>query len=79
MNLDLRFPIGLLFSIYGALFVVFGLTSDNAIYARSLGINVNLWWGLVLFVFGVGMLALSVRAKRQGVPNRSKTDSTSTP
>jgi len=79
MNLDLRLPIGLLFTIYGALFVVFGLTSDNAIYARSLGINVNLWWGLVLLVFGMTLLAFSLRSKRQGVPNPSRTDSTSTP
>jgi hypothetical protein len=79
MNLDLRLPIGLLFTIYGALLVVFGLTSDNAIYARSLGINVNLWWGLVLLVFGITMLAFSLRSKRQGVPNSSRTDSTSTP
>jgi hypothetical protein len=79
MKLDLRLPIGLLFTIYGALFVVFGLTSDHAIYARSLGINVNLWWGLVLIVFGVGMLVFSLRATRQGVSNPSRTDSTSTP
>ena len=79
MKLDLRLPIGLLFTIYGALFVVFGLASDHAIYARSLGVNVNLWWGLVLLVFGVGMLVFSLRAKRQGMPNPSRTDSTSTP
>ena len=79
MNLDLRLPIGLLFTIYGALLVVFGLTADNAIYARSLGINVNLWWGLVLLVFGITMLAFSLRSKRQGVANSSRTDSTSTP
>ncbi|HEV2751853.1 MAG TPA: hypothetical protein VGV12_15130 [Gemmatimonadales bacterium] len=78
MKLDLRLPIGLLFTIYGGIFVVFGLTSDKAIYARSLGINVNLWWGLVLLVFGAGMLGLALRAKGQG-PNLSRTDSTSTP
>jgi hypothetical protein len=35
--------------------------SDRAIYARSLGMNVNLWWGLVLLVFGIVMLLLSRR------------------
>jgi hypothetical protein len=58
MNLDLRLPIGLMFSIFGALLTGFGLISDDAIYARSLGINVNLWWGLVLLVFGMLMLGL---------------------
>jgi hypothetical protein len=58
MKLDLRLPIGLMFSIIGALLVVFGVVSDPAIYQRSLGINVNLWWGLVLLVFGLVMLWL---------------------
>ena len=44
MNLDLRLPIGLMFTIDGVLLVGFGLVSDQAIYARSLGANVNLWW-----------------------------------
>jgi hypothetical protein len=51
-----------MFSIIGALLVIFGLASDPAIYQRSLGINVNLWWGLVLLVFGLVMLWLVRRA-----------------
>ena len=78
MKLDLRLPIGLLFTIYGVILTAFGLTSDRAIYERSLGINVNLWWGVVLLLFGAGMLGFALRAKGQG-PNLSKTDSTSTP
>ncbi len=61
MNLDLRLPIGLMFAIFGALLTVYGLTSDDAIYERSLGINVNLWWGLVLLMFGIGMLVPTIR------------------
>lgn len=78
MNLDLRLPIGLMFTIYGAILVIFGLASDKTIYERSLGINVNLWWGLVLLVFGGLMLALALRARGQR-PKLSRTDSTSTP
>lgn len=63
MNLDLRLPIGLMFSIFGALLVLFGLVSDRVIYTRSLGINVNLWWGLVLLVFGFIMLGLARRGR----------------
>jgi hypothetical protein len=63
MNLDLRLPIGLMFSIFGVVLVVFGLISDPAIYARSLGINVNLWWGLVLLAFGLVMLTFAIRAR----------------
>ena len=65
MRLDLRLPIGLMFAIFGAMLVVFGIVSDPAIYARSLGINVNLWWGLVLLAFGFVMLILAIRAGRQ--------------
>ena len=63
MKLDLRLPIGLMFTIVGALLTVFGFVSDQAIYGRSLGINVNLWWGLVLLAFGVVMLGLAMRAR----------------
>ena len=68
MKLDLRLPIGLMFSIFGAMLVVFGLVADPAIYARSLGVNVNLWWGLVLLVFGLVMLAFALRAGTTSPP-----------
>ncbi len=63
MNLDLRLPMGLMFTIFGVLLTGYGLVSDSAIYARSLGININLWWGLVLLAFGVAMLLLASRAR----------------
>jgi hypothetical protein len=66
MNLDLRYPIGLMFTIDGALLLGFGVLSDRAIYERSLGINVNLWWGLALLVFGVVMLTLAIRSSPSG-------------
>lgn len=65
MNLDVRIPIGLMFTIIGVALAGYGLTSDRAIYLRSLGINVNLWWGLVLLAFGAAMLALATRAERR--------------
>ena len=66
MKLDLRLPIGLMFTIIGILLTLFGIVSDKAIYERSLGINVNLWWGVVLVVFGVVMLGLMMRGRRAG-------------
>jgi hypothetical protein len=56
-SLDLRLPIGLLFSLLGLLLLGFGLLSDPALYRASLGVNVNLWWGLAMLVFGALMLA----------------------
>jgi hypothetical protein len=64
MGLDIRLPIGLMFTIFGILLVVFGLVGDPTIYQRSLGINVNFWWGLVMLVFGLLMLLLGRRGAR---------------
>jgi len=64
MGLDVRFPIGGMFSIIGALLTIYGIASNPAIYEKSLGINVNLWWGLVLLVFGLVMLVFAYRATK---------------
>jgi hypothetical protein len=69
MNLDIRYPIGYLFLVVGAILVAYGLASDPAIYARhSLGLNINLWWGAIQVAFGAVMVALARRAasKRAG-------------
>ena len=66
MNFDVRVPIGLMFSVFGVMLVLFGLVSDEAIYQRSGGVNVNLWWGLVLVVFGAAMLWMSWRGRAKG-------------
>lgn len=65
MGLDIRIPIGSLFTVLGALLTGYGLLSNPAIYRRSLGIDINLWWGVVLLVFGLAMLALAWRAVRR--------------
>ena len=60
MGLDIRWPIGLMFTLIGALLAGFGavVQSDHAI---SLGININLVWGLILLGFGVLMLLGAMR------------------
>ena len=65
MGLDIRLPIGALFAIIGVLLTGYGLVSDRAIYARSLGVNVNLWWGLALVLFGATMLGLARRRRKR--------------
>jgi hypothetical protein len=62
MGLDIRLPIGLLFSMIGLLLVGFGAFGDKVIYQRSLGLNVNLAWGAVLLVFGLIMVILGRRS-----------------
>jgi len=65
MGIDIRLPIGLMFTIIGLLLASFGLLSDTSIYQRSLGINVNLIWGGVLTLFGIVMLLMG-RKRRAG-------------
>lgn len=66
MKLDLRYPIGFLFSVFGVILTVYGIVSNTAIYQKSLGMDVNLWWGLVLLGFGLAMLSFAVRASGDG-------------
>lgn len=73
MRLDIRIPVGLLFVVVGALLTVFGVTSDSALYNRSLNINVNLWWGTVLLVFGAIMFALGRRSHRAAADTGAST------
>ena len=61
MGIDIKFPIGLMFFILGLLLTFYGIftNADSALYSRSLGINVNLWSGLGMLIFGTIMLILA--------------------
>jgi hypothetical protein len=70
MGFDIRLPIGMMFSVFGVLVGGYGAaTRGSEMYTRhSLGINVNFWWGMVMLMFGVGMLLL---ARRRSLAVRS--------
>jgi hypothetical protein len=65
MSLDLRLPMGLMFTLTGTILTSFGLATrgNQVLYARSVGIDVNLWWGMVLLFFGIFMLVLGRRGQ----------------
>ncbi|MFT3868174.1 MAG: hypothetical protein QM715_06705 [Nibricoccus sp.] len=66
MNLDVRLPMGLLFAIIGAILIVHGFAADPAIFnTHSLGININVRWGIIIFAFGAIMLLLSRKKKQE--------------
>jgi hypothetical protein len=64
---DIRIPIGLMFSIVGVLITGFGLftMSNTEMYAKSLGINVNIIMGIFMLVFGLTMLYFAFRKKKK--------------
>jgi hypothetical protein len=64
---DIRLPIGGLFLLLGGVLTVYGLAtkSDVQLYARSENIAINLWWGIVMVIFGALMLYFGSRAKQR--------------
>jgi high-affinity Fe2+/Pb2+ permease len=69
MGLDIRYPIGLMFGTIGLVMVIYGaLTGSDPMYQRSLGINVNVWWGVVLLVFAALMLYFARKTSKEAPP-----------
>jgi hypothetical protein len=71
MQLDVRLPAGLMFLTMGVMLAAYGVAGDQSIYTRSLGININLIWGLVLIAAAVCLLALSFRNRTRTNGDRS--------
>ena len=70
MGLDLRLPLGLMFFIIGLILIGYGLlTWGSSQYALSLGLNVNLGWGVVMLVFGGAMFLMGWRSRRSDGPS----------
>jgi uncharacterized membrane protein YhaH (DUF805 family) len=66
MGLDIKFPIGLMFTIFGVMLIIFGLfTGGDEMYKKSLDININLWSGIFMTIFGLAMLIPSILQKRK--------------
>jgi hypothetical protein len=65
--LDIKIPIGLMFSIFGVILLVYGFITRNdaALYQKSLSHNVNLWMGGLALLFGVIMLLLVKKGNRR--------------
>lgn len=66
--IDIKLPIGLMFTILGILLTIYGFAtmSDVEMYKKSFDINVNLWSGAGMLIFGIAMLipALAQRKKK---------------
>jgi hypothetical protein len=72
MRLDIRTPIGGMFTVLGLVLTLYGLFTfrSTELYERSLGLNVNLWWGLVMLAFGLVMYFLGRRGSKLPPPGQ---------
>ena len=60
MGLDIRWPIGIMFTLISVLLIIEGILTGPS--EKTLGMNIDLWWGIVLLIFGVLMLLGASRA-----------------
>jgi len=69
-HFDIRLPIGTLFALLGIILVGYGVMtwSDAGLYVRSESIDINLWWGVVMLIFGGAMFYFGRRAGARSLP-----------
>jgi hypothetical protein len=73
MGLDIKLPIGLMFAIFGLLLTIYGIfTADTNLYNISFDINVNLWSGIFMLVFGGIMIVFSKGIKKSQLTEEAK-------
>ena len=67
MGLDIKIPIGLMFTIMGLILTILGLVTrgDTAMYEQAMGYNINLFSGLIMLAFGCFMLFTSSLFKKK--------------
>ena len=66
MGLDIRFPIGMMFTLIGLLLFGTGLFTDaNTALRITPAININLIWGACLFLFGAVMWGSAILGKNK--------------
>ncbi len=62
---DLKIPLGALLTFYGLVLFVYGLVGPKSIYSKSLNIDVNLIWGIVMLIIGIAFLSVAVIGRRR--------------
>ena len=64
-GLDVRWPLGLLFAMIGALLLGHGLTQGDAAATAQHAPHINVWWGGAMLTFGAIVLWLARRGSRK--------------
>lgn len=70
-SLAIGFYVAAIVLIFGTILVLYGLLGPAAQTQKSLGININLWWGLFMIVFGCVVLGMSVASPRRRAARRA--------
>lgn len=67
MGIDIKFPIGLMFSMLGAFLAVYGFITRTSpdLYQKSMDININLWTGVIMLAFGLFMVIASLVQRKE--------------
>lgn len=71
-RIDVRIPIGLLFFAVGLLLTIYGAVTLGEPGTSPTGIPIDLYWGVVLVLFGGVMLWLSWRAAKRRKAGRGE-------
>ncbi|HZR39936.1 MAG TPA: hypothetical protein VFB12_07465 [Ktedonobacteraceae bacterium] len=67
-RMSIALTIGATIGLIGLVLLLYGLFG-HADYSRSDGININLWWGLLMFVFGIVMAAIGYISSHRQATN----------
>lgn len=74
MRLDVRLPIGVLFSVYGLILMLWDILHDLPQHQAGSGFSINLGWGAALLAFGLLMVLLARRRRSREVKEREAND-----
>jgi hypothetical protein len=58
--MDLRIPIAIIFILLGTILAIYGLVAPQDVAPVDLGIRVNLTWGVLMCLFGMGLGSLAL-------------------
>jgi len=61
-----------MFTLNGLIITVWGLVSSPEIYKKSLNVNINLWTGLAMLIFGLAFLVMSLAAQAKNKKQQEK-------
>jgi hypothetical protein len=67
---DIRRIIGGLFLLYGVILTVVGVVGSTDVKNKAAGVNVNLWTGLAMLVFGALMVTWALTRPVEPDPRR---------